>query len=87
MRKVLPIVKTVFIKRRCTTTDENTLLNRINRLRGYFQNSVFLITTNLSAWYASSGLFVVGLVLALAIYAFHTALGGQKVFSEKLLEE
>ena len=49
--------------------------------------SVFLITTNLSAWYASSGLFVVGLVLALAIYAFHTALGGQKVFSEKLLEE
>ncbi|MBL8207122.1 MAG: protein kinase [Blastocatellia bacterium] len=46
-----------------------------------------LITTNLSAWYASNGLLAAGVVLALALYAFHTALGGQKLFSGKLLEE
>lgn len=40
-----------------------------------------------AAHYASSGLFVAGVVLALALYAFYTALGGQKVFSGKLLEE
>jgi hypothetical protein len=47
----------------------------------------FLLTTNFSAWYASSGLVVAGVLLALAGYAFHTSLGGQKVFSGKLLEE
>ena len=46
-----------------------------------------LITTNLSAWYASNGLLAAGVLLVLAIYAFHTSLGGQKVFTGKLLEE
>jgi hypothetical protein len=46
-----------------------------------------LVTTNLSAWYASNGLLAAGVLLALALYAFHTALGGQKLFSGKLLEE
>ncbi|MBL8203845.1 MAG: serine/threonine protein kinase [Blastocatellia bacterium] len=45
------------------------------------------LTTNLSAWYAGNALFVAVVLLALAIYAFRTSLGGQKVFSGKLLEE
>ena len=46
-----------------------------------------LVTTNLSAWYAGNGLLAAGVLLTSALYAFHTALGGQKLFSGKLLEE
>jgi len=45
------------------------------------------ITTDFSAWYAGSTLFTLLAVLALAVYAFHTSLGGQKVFAGKFLEE
>ena len=45
------------------------------------------LTTNLSAWYASNAYLVAGVLLALAVYAFRTSLGGQKVFTGKLLEE
>jgi serine/threonine-protein kinase len=45
------------------------------------------VTLNFSAWYAGSSLSVMLAVLALAIWAFHTSLGGQKVFAGKLLEE
>lgn len=45
------------------------------------------ITTDFSAWYAGSTLLVLLAVLALAALAFHTSLGGQKVFAGKLLEE
>jgi serine/threonine-protein kinase len=45
------------------------------------------ITTDFSAWYASTTLFTLLAVLALAVYAFHTSLGGQKVFKGKFLEE
>ncbi len=45
------------------------------------------ITTDLSAWYGGASLAMMIVVLALAIYAFHTSLGGQKVFAGKLLEE
>jgi serine/threonine-protein kinase len=45
------------------------------------------LTFNFSAWYASGGLFAMAVLLALAIYAFYTSLGGQKVFTGKLLEE
>ncbi len=44
-------------------------------------------TTNFSAWYAGYALSVLGVLLTLAIYAFYTSLGGQKVFAGKLLEE
>ncbi|HEX4951616.1 MAG TPA: hypothetical protein VFZ34_33470 [Blastocatellia bacterium] len=47
----------------------------------------FPVTTNFSAWYTGTGLFVAGVLLALAGFAFYTSLGGQKVFSGKLLEE
>jgi serine/threonine-protein kinase len=45
------------------------------------------ITTDFSAWYAGSTLFTLLAVLVLAGYAFHTSLGGQKVFQGKLLED
>ncbi|HEX5707906.1 MAG TPA: serine/threonine-protein kinase [Pyrinomonadaceae bacterium] len=45
------------------------------------------ITSDLSAWYA--GDFIVALVVcvALAAYAFHTSLAGQKLFSGKFLQD
>ncbi len=45
------------------------------------------ITTNFSAWYGGYALAALLAVLALAGYACHTSLGGQKVFAGKLLEE
>jgi hypothetical protein len=45
------------------------------------------ITTDFSAWYASSSLAVLIAVMSLAGYAFHTSLGSQKVFELKLLNE
>jgi serine/threonine-protein kinase len=57
---------------------------------GIFVGSLFPlvpITTDFSAWYAGSALFTLLAVLALAVYAFHTSLGGQKVFAGKFLED
>ncbi len=45
------------------------------------------ITTDFSVWYGGTSLAMVAVVLALAVYAFYTSLGGQKVFAGKLLEE
>jgi hypothetical protein len=45
------------------------------------------MTLHFSAWYTNSALLLAGVILALAIYAFYTSLGGQKVFTGKLLEE
>jgi predicted Ser/Thr protein kinase len=53
----------------------------------FFWLSSLPFTTNLSAWYAGTSLFVMFLVTALAALAFYTSLGGQKVFKGKLLEE
>ena len=44
------------------------------------------LTSDLSAWYASRGLIVVGLTLALAIWSFGHALGGRKVFKDGFLD-
>ena len=44
------------------------------------------ITTDFSAWYFGSTVAVVVMVLALAGFAFHSSLGGQKIFAGKLLE-
>ncbi|HKB68647.1 MAG TPA: serine/threonine-protein kinase [Pyrinomonadaceae bacterium] len=52
-----------------------------------FLLSLVPITTDFSAWYAGSTLFTLLAVLVLAGYAFHTSLGGQKVFQGKLLED
>jgi len=47
----------------------------------------FPVTLNFSAWYAGLGLAPLIAVLALAVFAFYTSLGGQKVFRGSLLED
>ena len=47
----------------------------------------FPITTNLSAWYSGIGLEGLALLLGLAVYAFHTSLGGQLLFGRAALED
>ena len=57
---------------------------------GIFVSGLFSsvpITTDFSAWYGGYTLAALLAVLALAGYACHTSLGGQKVFAGKLLEE
>jgi len=49
--------------------------------------SIVPITTDFSAWYAGSSLVVLIAVLLFAGYAFHTSLGGQKLFEGRLLNE
>ena len=48
---------------------------------------MYPITLHFSAWYTSYALMIVCSVLILATYAFYSSLGGQKVFTGKLLEE
>jgi serine/threonine-protein kinase len=38
------------------------------------------MTLDASAWYASSGFTVIGVLVALVVYAFRTSLGGRRVF-------
>jgi Protein kinase domain len=44
------------------------------------------VTLDMSRWYAGRGLFLVGLVVALAVYAFRVALGGRPAFGSTVLE-
>ena len=53
----------------------------------FFWLETLPFTTNLSAWYAAPSLFAIILVTALAGSAFYTSLGGQRVFTGKLLED
>jgi hypothetical protein len=45
------------------------------------------MTTNFSSWYMSYMIGVLLFVIAIAGWAFHTSLGGQKLFTGTLLEE
>jgi len=45
------------------------------------------VTLDLSNWYAGNSLFAIGVMVALSAYGCYTSLGGQKVFSGKLLKE
>jgi hypothetical protein len=45
------------------------------------------ITTDVSAWYFGTGLTGLLAVLALALYAFHTALGGRPMFGHATLDD
>jgi hypothetical protein len=47
----------------------------------------FPITTDLSAWYSGIGLTGLAILLAFAIYAFHTSLGGQPLFGSASVED
>ena len=44
------------------------------------------LTTDLSVWYAGYMITMIIIVLAIAGWAFHTSLGGQKLFTGDLLE-
>jgi hypothetical protein len=46
----------------------------------------FLLTTDLSAWYAGTTVAAVAIVLALTAYAFHTAVAGRALFKAGFLE-
>lgn len=45
------------------------------------------VTTRLSAWYGVSTILVLIIISGLAAISFYLALGGQKVFAAKLLED
>ena len=45
------------------------------------------MTTDFSAWYSGSTLFVISVVLTLAGYAFYIALAGRPLFQAKFLED
>jgi hypothetical protein len=47
----------------------------------------FPLTSDLSAWYAGRSLFILLIFAGLAVYGFHTALGGKPVFGAATLEE
>jgi hypothetical protein len=47
----------------------------------------FPVTTDISVWYAGNFIVALILLLGLAVWAFYTSLGGQKVLSGKLLQE
>ncbi|MEA2204050.1 MAG: eukaryotic-like serine/threonine-protein kinase [Blastocatellia bacterium] len=47
----------------------------------------FPATTQITAWYATGFLLNLILLIALAFYAFHASLAGQRVFGGKLLQE
>jgi len=46
---------------------------------------LFLVSTDFSAWYAGNTYVALALILALTFYAFHTALGGRKLFRDEML--
>ena len=47
----------------------------------------FPLTLKFSAWYLGIGLIAPLAILALAVWAFYSSLGGQKVFQGSLLED
>ena len=46
----------------------------------------FVLTTDLSVWYAGGTIAAVVIVLALTAYAFHTAVAGRPLFKTGFLE-
>ncbi len=53
----------------------------------FFLTVEYPVTLDFSAWYASSTLFAIAIILGLAIYGFYTSLGGQPVFGDRLLSD
>ena len=53
----------------------------------FFLTAFYPLTTDFSAWYASSTIFALAIVLGLAVYGFYISLGGQRVFGERLLHD
>ncbi len=53
----------------------------------FLMTIAYPLTSDLTSWYAAPTFFTVLLILGLGIYGFHTSLGGQQIFSGKLLKE
>lgn len=53
----------------------------------FFLSMEYPITTDFSAWYASSTIFAIAIILGLAVFGFYTSLGGQPVFAGRLLSD
>lgn len=49
----------------------------------FFMGTRYPLTTDLSAWYSSSMIFALIVILGLAVYGFYVSLGGQSVFGER----
>ena len=49
----------------------------------FFLTMAYPLTTDFSAWYASSTIFALAIILATSIYGFYISLGGQPVFGTK----
>ena len=45
------------------------------------------LTLDVSAWFAAQAFPVIGVLVALAVYGFHTSLGGKPMFGGALLED
>jgi len=52
----------------------------------YFLLAYFPMTADFSAWYSGISLAIALLIVALAAFGFHSALGGRKLFQEGFLE-
>jgi len=63
------------------------LLALISTLFFYTLGVFYPMTTELTAWYASDFTIALVICLALAAYGFYTSLGGEKLWSGKLLDE
>ena len=47
----------------------------------------FPMTTHLSRWYASGAIAGITAIIAIALFALHSALAGQPLFSAKVLDD
>jgi hypothetical protein len=53
----------------------------------FFLSVTYPLTTDFSAWYASSTIFALVVALGISVYGFYTSLGGRRVFADRLLGE
>jgi len=53
----------------------------------FFLSVTYPLTTDFSAWYASSTVFALVVALGISVYGFYTSLGGRRVFADRLLGE
>lgn len=58
-------------------------------ISGFFVTDLLVnlpMTSDFSSWFVGSGIFAYAMVLVLALWAFHTALGGHKLWKEDLFD-
>jgi serine/threonine protein kinase len=63
------------------------LLATISFQLAFFVTMALPLTTDVSSWFVPVTYFAVLVSMGLAVYGFHTSLGGQQIFSGKLLKE